>query len=330
MTAPPPRRAPTREDVARLAGVSVAVVSYTLNGGPKPVAAATAQRVRDAVAKLGYTPNAAARALRRGSSDVLGLVVPDIANPYYGRMARAVADAAARRGCDVIVSSTSGSAGSSLEHLRNLHARQVSGILVAVTVPFEGLAEVARMDTPIVQIDGRVDLPGATRILADLRGGVHHALEHLFALGHDSVAFLGDADPADARRAAWLELHRITGRTPGPFEAAPYTRAGGRDGMLRMLALAAPTAVLAASDMIAIGALRALRDAGMRVPDDVSLVGIDDTEEAEFAGLTTVRQPVEAMAVDAVEALLDRPRVPSTRDFDVLLVERDSAGPPRA
>ncbi|WP_082488237.1 LacI family DNA-binding transcriptional regulator [Microbacterium sp. Leaf159] len=324
------RKAVTRADVAKLAGVSVAVVSYTLNGGPQPVAPATADRVRDAVQKLGYRPNAAARALSLGSSEVLGLVIHDIGNPFYARLARAVEIEAERLGSRVIIGSTLGDPAKTIDHLRELDARQVSGIILVSPLDDDNARKIDRLSSPLVQLDADAPLASRAILRPDLRAGTLMALEHLFDLGHDSVAFLGSPPGADERHAAWSDAHRLSGRTPGPAAAISYTREGGYDGMRTILEEQTPSAVFASSDMIAVGALRALREVGLQVPSEVSVVSFDDSPEAPFAAppLTTVHQPVEEMAADAVAALLaPESGVHGRRTYDVRLVIRDSTGP---
>lgn len=333
MNSRPARKAVTRADVAKLAGVSAAVVSYTLNGGPLPVAPATAERVREAVAKLGYRPNAAARALSRGTSNMLGLVVHDIGNPYYARLARVVEQEAERRGFGLLISSTLGDRQKALVHTRDLESRQVDGIILISALPPDAVSEVARMTTPIIQVDVVPAIGIVTRLDPDLRAGTHAAMEHLFELGHRSVAYVGSTSGADVRHGAWGEAHRWSDLQPGPAADVAYDREGGYRGMQELLAGGEPpTAVFAGSDMIAIGVLRALREAGLRIPEDVSVVSVDDSPEAAFAAppLTTVRQPVEEMAKDAVAAVLDPgDRTPSRRVYPVELVVRESTAPPR-
>lgn len=334
MTRPDTRRAPTREDVARLAGVSVAVVSYTVNGGPKPVAAATAARVRDAIAKLGYTPNAAARALSRGTNDVIGLVLNDIANPYYSRLARAIEEVATARGLELVIAGTLGSRERALAHLRNLDARQVSGIILVSDLGESECAAAARLATPIVFLDALGSFPGSVRITPDLTGGTHLAVEHLLALGHERVGFLGPTDGAEERHVAWLAAHRAAGVEPGPAIHCGFSREGGLQAMQEFLVSGErPTAMFAASDMIAVGALRAIREAGLAVPTDISVASLDDSPEAAFTSppLTTVHQPVDEMAADAVAALMT-PGAFNTGDhvYPVRLIERGSTAAPSA
>lgn len=325
------RRA-TRADVARLAGVSPAVVSFTLNGS-RPVAPETAERVRAAIAQLGYTPNAAARALTMGRSTMLGLVVHDSTNPHSGAVTQTVQEEAEARGLGVIVVSTLGDAARTLPLMRALDDRHVRGIVVTTALLGDDAEEAARLQASIVQLSAGATVSGAAVVHADVRGGADAAVQHLVDLGHERIAYLGDGDGCTARLSAWEASHRERGVEPGPCELVPCTRTAGDEGMRRILEREVPTAVLCASDLIAVGALRALRDAGLRVPDDVSVVGFDDTDEARFAApaLTTVHLPIVEMARDAVAALDD---AEATSDraacHDTHLVVRDSTAPPRA
>ncbi|SDH57796.1 LacI family DNA-binding transcriptional regulator [Agrococcus jejuensis] len=332
MTPESSRRA-TRADVARLAGVSPAVVSFTLNGS-RPVAPETAERVRAAIAELGYTPNAAARALTTGRSTMLGLVVHDITNPYYSSIAATVQEEADARGLGVIVMSTLGDSSRTLPLMRALDDRHVRGIIVTTALLGDDEQEAGRLQARVVQLSAGAGVPGAAVVRADMRSGADAAMRHLVDLGHARIAYLGGRDGFHARLGAWEASHRERGVEPGPCELVPFSRTAGDEGMRRILALEVPTAVLCASDMIAVGAMRALRDAGLRVPEDVSVVGFDDTYEARFAApaLTTVHLPIEEMARLAVAALDDdapaigdgAPRHPTH------LVVRDSTAAPRA
>ncbi|MCR2802025.1 LacI family DNA-binding transcriptional regulator [Microbacterium sp. zg-Y818] len=325
-------RGVTRADVAKLAGVSVAVVSYTMNGGPQPVAPATAARVRDAVRKLGYRPNAAARALSLGRSEVLGLIIHDISNPHIGRLARAVETEAERRGLRVMIGSTLGDPSKTVDHVRELDARQVAGIILASPLDESATGQLQRISAPLVLLDTNAPTASRAQLQPDLRSGAFLALEHLFALGHDSVAFLGSPLGSEERHLAWQEAHRLSERTPGPAFEVDFTREGGYHAMQEMLATTVPTAVFASSDMVAVGALHAIREAGLRVPEDISVVSVDDSPEAKFAAppLTTVHQPIEDMASDAVAALLDKaPKVTGRRVYPAPLIVRESTGPKR-
>ncbi|GAA2176564.1 LacI family DNA-binding transcriptional regulator [Agrococcus versicolor] len=326
---PRPTRRATRADVARLAGVSPAVVSFTLNGGPRPVADATARRVREAVARLGYTPNAAARALSMGSSGVLGLVVHDIANPADGRLAARVQEAADERGMDVVVAGVLEDRSRSLGALQALDARQVDGIVVTTPLSPEAVDGATRLRARIVQLGSHGAIPGVVRLEADVDEGSAAIVAHLAALGHRRVASVG------ARAGACSSRRGAHGRAveDGPSEPDAASMRAGYEGMRRILAHEVPTAVVAGSDVVALGILRAIREAGLRVPEDVSVVGFGDTDEARFASpaLTTVHVPAQEMARDALLALVEPTALePGEHRYPTRLVVRESTAPPRA
>ncbi len=257
----------TQADVARLAGVSTAVVSYTLNNGPRTVAPETAERVRRAIAQLGYRPNLAARTLRMGSSRTLGLVLPDISNPFFGALGKAIERNARSRGLDVIMCNTGGT--SPLLLIQHLDALQVAGVVLAGDVAATEEPEIHRLATPIVQLDAFRVIAGGISVGADLYEGARIAVRHLLDLGHETVAFLGPVDPAHPRYAGWLDALRAAGAPPGRAAATDFSREGGFAGATRLVEQQLPTAVFASSDLIAIGALLAFRRAGVSVPEEV-------------------------------------------------------------
>lgn len=320
----------TQADVARLAGVSTAVVSYTLNNGPRAVATETAERVRAAMAQLGYRPNLAARALRIGSSRLIGLVLQDVSNPFFGALAKEIDRVARNQGLDVIVGNTFGE--SPVRLIQHLDALQVAGIVLAVGVAFEEESHLQLVGTRIIQLDDRVRA-GGVAVTADLYAGAQLAVRHLLELGHDTVAFLGAVDPEQPRYAGWRDALAAAAAPPGRAVRAAYSREGGLAATTELVSGGgAPTAVFASSDLIAIGALRALRHAGLRVPEDVSVVSFDDSPETAFASpaLSAIRQPIDALAQAAVTALLDADHLPPGRHlFPVELIERDSVASPR-
>lgn len=322
----------TQADVARLAGVSTAVVSYTLNDGPRAVAPETAARVRAAMAELGYRPNLAARALRVGTSQVLGLVLHDVSNPFYGALSTSIDRAARSRGLDVIVCNTFGdSAVRLIQHLDELH---VAGVVVAVAISAADEAAIHRLDTRIVQLDDHRVVAGGIAVGADLYTGAQLAVRHLLGRGHETVAFLGAVDPDQARYAGWRDALLELGAPLGPAVSAAYSREGGLAATAELTVGAnPPTAIFASSDLIAIGALMGLRRAGLRVPQDVSVVSFDDSPETAFAcpALSAIRQPTDALAAAALAALLDPGYLaPGLHLYPVELVERDSVAAPRS
>ena len=307
------RGAVTRADVARYAGVSDAVVSFVVNGGPKSVSEPTAARVRDAIQQLGYRPNSTARALALGTTRTLGLVVPDSTNPFYAEFTVAVQRAAAKLGYALLTISSGFDPTVELRGMIELCDRQIDGLLLARGTGTSGAGELARrgVRTPIVLIDSATAYPGYSTIGPAASAGIDAVVDHLLRVhDHPSVALiLGDTVDAstDGREAGWLKAHARNRRSPGDIEPAPFTRTGGYEAGLRLLQKPGrPTAIVTGSDLQAVGLLRAIREVGLRIPDDVALASFDGTEEASFSwpALTTSRQPIDAMAEAAVTAVL--------------------------
>lgn len=313
-TAANARKRITREDVARLARVSLPVVSYVLNDGPKNVSPHTRERVLDAVARLGYQPNAAARALRRGRTDLLGFVVPTIANPLFAAFAFEVARAASAHGATVIT--LSARAGGVHVALDRLATHQVDGVLIATGMHASDIAALERSGLNAVLLNQPSAVPGIPTFGVDLYGGARAAVSHLVAQGHTSVAYLGPADGDPRRREGWLDALTSHGLEPGAHVPVEFTRAAGYAAIAELLERAPKTtAIFASSDQIAIGALLALHERGVRVPDDVAVASFDDSPDAQYTWppLTAVHQPLRAMADDALALILknegDRDRV---------------------
>lgn len=305
-------RAATRDDVARHAGVSSAVVSYVLNDGPRPVAEATRQRVLQAVSELNYRPNAAARAFRLQRTNTLGLLVPDISNPFFAELAKAVQDRALERGYAVVFAGTENDPVREAQQIRFLAGRQVDGALIIGQTPGAELSPFTDAQVPFVsfdRFDGDRDIP--TVVIDDYlaaRVGVEHLRNH----GHTRIAFIGgtpNLPAARARRRAWADVVADTGSDPEQLAVeGAFSRAGGYRAARELLSRPSrPTALFVATDTQSVGALRALNEAGLRVPDDLAMLSFDGTEEAEFSSppLSVIRQPLDTMASTALDLLID-------------------------
>jgi LacI family transcriptional regulator len=332
MTNAPPTgtRKVTRKDVARYAGVSDAVVSYTLNGGA-PVAAATAARVREAVRLLSYTPNASARALKLGSARLIGVIVPDSANPYFAELCKAVEAAAVPAGYAVLVVNSNDTKKRTLEYLHSLASRQVDGVLIAATVDESDVPAFQATGVRWALLNHSSELAEAFTVGVDLEAGARAATEHLISHGYQTIAFIGQARPDDPRYLGWRSALRAAGLEPGPTIYSPFTRPGGHAAGRELTGLRnRPEAVFVSSDMISIGVLRAIHEAGLNAPHDVALASFDGTVESEYSWppLTTVRQPILAMGVAAVNQLIGRATSTSHQRFEGELVIRRSCGCP--
>lgn len=295
-----PRRSVDIRDVATLAGVSSGSVSNVLNR-PERVSPEMRRRVEDAIVKLGFVRNGAARNLRAGSSRTLGLIVFDLSNPFFAEVARGAEDVARDRGYGLLMSNSGHLAERERAQLRMFEEHRADGILLS-PVDQSNLDEVARMrdrGTPVVFLEMAVPLHCSVSV-DDVAGG-QLAGEHLFAAGHRVVGFVGTPDrlrQCRDRRAGLLRAaesaHLRPVGTVVDIEAVTMSSEAGYDAVTSALATAPQmTAIFCANDLLALGALRALLASGRRVPEDMALVGYDDIEFAAQAAipLTSVHQP---------------------------------------
>ncbi|MFC8598003.1 LacI family DNA-binding transcriptional regulator [Isoptericola sp. NPDC057191] len=319
----------TLRDVARAAGVSLATASRALSDAPH-VSPANREQVALAAASLGYRPHPAARALTTGSTGTLGLVVPDLANPFFAAVAKGVQARAHETGRDVLVADTDEDVTAEPDIITRLGDRVDGLVLCSPRLPAEALG--ALLAAPAA--DGRVALvnretPFAPSVSFDLSDGVRQAVDHLRALGHTTVAYVGG--PAGSwsdgeRRQALAEVAVVD---LGSFRP---THGGGVQAADLALAAGA-TAVLCFNDLVALGVLARLHARGVATPADVSVVGFDDVPAASLVtpALTTVAVPLARAGREAVDLLAGAARggdvVPERRRLPVELVVRASTAP---
>lgn len=297
----------TRSDVAARAGVSAAVVSYVVNNGPRPVAATTRERVERAIADLGYRPNSVARALRTRQTHTLGLLVPDIRNPYFAELAAALEDAAHEKGYALLLADTNESPERQIAQLRALRERQVDGVfIVGDHIDSENWA-----DVPVIRLDRRGAEDGMNGVFVDNHAGARVGTAHLIGHGHREIICISGPRTMDAsaqRVEGWMAAMEAAGLpTAGRVIEAPFTRAGGYAAAQHMFEEhPAATAAFVCSDLQGIGVLSASYQRSRRVPDELAVITFDGTAEAEFAipPLTVVSQPVSTMADAAVAMML--------------------------
>lgn len=302
------RDPPSIREVARLSGVSITTVSHALSG-KRPVNAATAGRVRDAVAELGYVPATTARNLRTNRTDVIGLILPDIANTFFSRLAQGVEDAANEAGFSLILCDTDFDAAREDRYLDLLRSRFIDGLVyIAGSQPGTHRLGALVSGFPVVLADEDVaTVPGAGRVSADHRQGGRLAGLHLRHLGHrDALVVAGPAGlrSSDERILGFREHFPAAILTAGDF-----TESGGHRAVTDALATGVRfSAVFAVNDLMAIGAMAALRDAGVSIPTQVSIVGYDDIPLVDrlSPALTTIRQPAYEIGRLAARQLLDR------------------------
>ncbi|MFI7635016.1 LacI family DNA-binding transcriptional regulator [Nonomuraea sp. NPDC049400] len=319
--------------MARRAGTSTAVVSYVMNNGPRPVAAATRERVLAAAAELGYRPNRIARALRSRTTGVVGLVLADASNPYFGALARHIEQALEWRDRLTLV----GNAGFSAERQRHLVERflaaQVDGlVIVSPHTAGDAAAPAEAAGVPAVYVHNGPAGGHAPVVAADNEGAVRAAVAHLREHGHRSIAFLAgphDDGPVGVRREAWDAA--VAGDPAPVLLRCSYSR-GAADALTRRLVSegAMPRALVAATDEQAIGVLSGAWACGLPVPDRLALISLDGTPESAYTApaLTVTEQPLLAMAEHAVDLLLspDARAEPPAEAKVAALVPRRSCG----
>ncbi len=329
-------------DVAKLAGVSVATVSRTVNNIPT-VNVQMAARVREAIRELNYYPNGQARALVSGKSRLVGLLVSDITNPFFPELIKCFEKAAVEHGYELLIGSTNYD--SELQHcLRRMIERNVDGVAV-MTFGVEDpvLDELSERKIPMVFVDVSQETFPQDALMVDYKHGMAEAIRHLVALGHVDIGFISgplNQHSALLRRDAFLLSLEECGCTPKAafITEGDHRLEGGMHGIATLLQTGhPPTAVLCSNDMMAIGALRTLHKRGFRVPEDMSIVGFDDIHLAEFVNppLTTVSMSRAEIAREAVKALLGRIESvaehgrTTNQPIPTKLIVRETTAPPR-
>ena len=322
--------------VAKLAGVSTATVSRTINN--QRVTPSTALRVRQAIEELKYFPNTQARSLVSGRSRIVGLIVSDITNPFFPELVKGFEDAATRQGYEILLANTEYDSVRMATGVRRMLERKVDAVAIMTSEMDPSLTQqLKRRSIPMVFLDVGEVAPHVSNVRIDYAHGISQAVEHLLDWGHRRVAFISgpqDLKSSRIRREAFLKAMRERGLDECLVETGNHRMDGGFNAMTRILAGSeAPTAVLCSNDLTAIGALRAIRRCGFQVPDDISVVGFDDIPWATFniPSLTTVRQPLGKMGQIAAETVIrmiegDREQ-PSQIAIEPTLIVRESTGP---
>ncbi len=335
------RRA-TRTDVARRARVSVATVSYVVNDGPRPVSTTTRERVLRAIRQLDYRPSEVARSLRLQRTRTIGLILPDAANPFYAALAKGVEDTFFARGYSVLLCNSGYDPARERAYIGVMIAKRVDGVLYTrASTDASALHRLLQHNIPTVAVDREIPELEIDCVVADNLEGSKAATEHLLKLGHRRIGCIvrpsGLSNTAERVRGYQVALAEagIEGNPDFLVPGGPRHE-DGRTAIRQLLRLTPrPTAVLAYPDIVAIGALREALDVGLRVPEDLSIVGFDDIPVSAFIhpSLTTVAMPKWEMGQRAAEVLLSRlqgeePADPPQRlVLPTTLIVRESTGP---
>lgn len=323
------------QDVARAAGVSSATISRYLNKSLQ-LPEATKAKVDAAIAELNYRPNLLAKRLSKGKTEAIGLVIPEISNPFFAQLAEAVELEADVQGYAVFITSTHGERRKELAALDELRDQHVDGLILMIEQPDDGtLSTCLSRQTNVVLLDEDIEGPELPRIFVNNEHGAYLATSHLVQNGHRDIAIVGGPEGILSMRERLagferaLAEHNLTVRPECVF-LGEYCRFFGKTSAQKMLDLdQCPTAIFSASDYLAIGMIEHFRSENVKVPEDISLVGFDDMPFIDLIqpSLTTVRQPVADMgrlAVRTLIDLIDGHGASALTRMDIELVERHS------
>jgi len=312
-------KTPDIRAVAALAKVSIATVSRTINGSPV-VSERLSKRVWQAIEHLNYFPNTHARTLVSGRSRLLGIIVENITNPFFPELIQSFEEIAVAHGYEILVSSSNSDPAILTTCVRRMLERKVEGVAVLTFGEEEPvLDQLAFHDVPIVLAEFKLTDPKASTILLDYTTGIRAAVNHLAELGHRKIGFLAGPRKLHSAITRENDFHTAMQEAGLPVQKkwiieCDHTLKGGVAGFDKLRALAArPTAVVCSNDMTAIGVLRAAYMQGLRVPQDLSVIGLDDIDFAEFTlpPLTTIRLSRSDLARAAFEALRQQAEEPT-------------------
>lgn len=305
----------TIRDVARLSGVSPMTVSRVINESER-VSPETRRRVEQAIEELGYVPSRLARGLSRQRTGTIAVIVPDVANPFFTLIVRAAEEVARRADYRVILCDTRADVNVERDVIGEMIAHRVEGIVIAPVGDRSAghLRRLAGFGVPYVLIDRTVSGLEADAVLGDSSGGAQQLVEHLISLGHRRIGLVVESEDVSTARDRRVGYGTALAAAGIPFDLALVAQAtvdprGGFVGMQRLLELEEPpTAVFTVNNLVALGAIEAVRAAGLEVPDDVALVCFDDIEYASrlYPFLTVMEQPAATFGTLGTQLLLER------------------------
>jgi len=337
------KKRPTQADVARLANVSQAMVSYVLNDSSSiSIPDETRQRILDAISELGYQPNRTARSLRTSKTYTIAAIIPDITNPFYPAFERGIQDVADQCDYDVITYNTDGLAEKERKYIQSVREGRVDGVVaVLFHTSAPGLFPLLDHNIPVVRLEATRKPAGERpldNIYLDNVAAAREAVSYLIGKGHQRIGMLaGPEGPTHYRIVGYvsaLESHAIA-VDKQLIQVGEFNEQGGYEAMRVLLALAdRPTAVFAANDLMAMGAYIAIKEAGLRIPHDVAVVGFDNIPTAKLVSppLTTIDQDQREVGHRAAEMLFERlegraPAVGRSEERPHRLIIRESAEP---
>lgn len=317
----------TIKDIAQRSGAGITTVSRVINNSGY-VADATRARVEKAIKELGYRPNASARMMRSGRSNLIGILVPSIKVDFFARLAHRLEQALFSKDYQTLICSTAEDINHESEYINMLLAQQVDGVMVAsVSSNIKAFSKLSDAGIPILALDRELEGMNATLVSSDHFGGGQLAANHLIELGHKHISVIGapaQSEPVKQRAAGVSKACRDAGLPePEIVLGADHRVQSCSDLALSVFEKTPrPSAIVATSDIAAIGILHATRAVGVKVPDELSVTGFDDTPLASyvFPAVTTVAQQIDEIAHEAITALLTMINTPDAKlPADVIL-----------
>jgi LacI family transcriptional regulator len=317
----------TRDDVAKLAGVSAATVSYVVNNGPRPVAEATRQRVLRAIEQLDYQPSAAARSLKTNKTSTIGIVIPDILNPILAFIAQSIEDELLPHGYNLILCNTKELAEREAGYLKMLVSKQADGLIIAPTAANRSLLfSMVESGKRIVLLDRSIEGLNTDCVLFDNDEGAYAAVQHLIALGHTRIGFINlppKITPGAGRLRGYERALNAAGIAIDPelIKAGTFTAEDAQTLAEELLTLRArPTALFVSSNRLARGVLQLVKERGLALPDDLALCVYDDLNYYSHItpSITAVAHDYREFGRAAARLLVQRINLTEDDSFRVL------------
>src|SRR5262245_60662575 len=327
-------------DIAKLAGVSTATVSHVVND-TRFVSEETKQKVLAVIERTGYTPNANARNLASRQNHTLGLILSDLSNPFFPELVKSIQESAIEAGYDISMGNTNYDPQRTASCVQRMLEQRVSGVAVMTSEMDAALIRrLAEREIAVVFLDVGKAGPHTSNIVVNYEKGIREGVEHLLQLGHRRIAYISGPQRLKSAQRRLLAFSKTMKKYDASLRTEPsiyegdFKATGGQMAVAEILRQkTAPTAILAANDLMAIGALGELKKAGLRVPEDISVIGFDDIAFAALTDppLTTIALPREEIGRAAVEALLntikDSGRLGQEYKIAPALIVRESTGP---
>ena len=325
----------TIKEIAEMANVSSATVSKILNGKDKYISEATRQRVLEIVEREGYIPNAIAKSLKMKSTKTLGIIIPDVMNLFFSELARGIEDAAERKGYSVILCNSDNKEAKEERYIQVLQEKMVDGIILTASEKSVSKS-LKRRNTPMVLLDREILIDDKVgRIVVDNEEGAYTSTSYLIKKGGKNIGFISsdNKNKSSGQRLKGYEraiLENGMEYDENKIFLQNYTIDTGYEGTMSLLDRTEIDGICCGNDLIAIGAIKALKEKGTNVPEEVKIIGFDDIHISQYLDppLTTMRQPIYEMGEEAVKMLIsiiEKKDVGTVKILKTTLVERSSS-----